>query len=170
MTKQQRVSFAAALLVVPMLTVLAIPAHAQGNLQISGTAEFDADDFCGDPPAGFESYVIFTLKLDGDFEGCLWTLAESGKVTNGNGYQERGQEVIEGCLNDSEVCGRFETTYQFTSKWEGEPFASEQINGRCQHPIQWGSGTDGLENVSGRLDFKDDVEEGDFDWVGHITL
>ena len=170
MTKQQRVGFAAALLIVPMLTVLAMSAHAQGSVQVSGTAEFDGSNTCGDPPAGFEAYTLFTLILDGDIEGCLWTLAESGKVTNGDTYQERGQEVIEGCLISGAACGMFETTYQFTSKWAGEPFASEQINGRCQHPIQWGSGTDGFENLSGRLDFKDDVEEGDFDWVGHLML
>jgi hypothetical protein len=153
------------------------PVSAQGNTQIAGTGVFDGGVNCGVPPAGFEDYIWFTLELDGDLVGCLDTLPEWGKVTNGNTYQERGREVIEACLDlDGDGCdpddpyGVFETTYHFTSKWAGVPFESAQINGRCQHPIVGGSGTDDFSGATGRLDFKDDVAEGDFDWKGHIGL
>jgi len=176
MTMQQRTTFAAALLILPMLTVLAMPASAQGNTQISGTAIGDTSGECPGAPMG--GFTDFTIVLEGDLLGCLYTEIGSGKFTPGNGYEERGREVIEACLDlngngmpdGAEPCGTFETTYHFTSKWEGEPFASPQINGRCQHPIVWGSGTDDFTGASGRLDFKDDVAEGDFDWKGHIKL
>ena len=153
------------------------PASAQGNTQISGTGVFDGGVNCGIPPAGYENYIWFTLELEGDLVGCLYTLPEWSKVTNGNTYQETGREVIEACLDlDHDGCdpddpyGIFETTYHFTSKWAGAPFESAQINGRCQHPIVKDSGTGDFSGVTGRLDFKDDVVEGDFDWTGHVGL
>ena len=73
MTKYQRMTLAKALLVVPMLVILAMPADAQGNMQISGTGVFDENEVCGDPPVGFENYTAFTIIFDGDLEGCLWT-------------------------------------------------------------------------------------------------
>ncbi len=154
-------------------------AGAKANTQISGTGVFDGGANCGGPPAGFEDYLYFTLELSGDFVGCLWTSDPLDyAITNGNTYQEWGREILEGCLDTNgngycdlnEPFGTFETSYHFTSKWAGAPFESAQINGRCQHPITNDSGTGDFAGASGRLDFKDDVEEGDFDWRGHIDL
>lgn len=155
-----------------------VTARANGNTQISGTGVFDGGTNCGDPPAGFADYYWFTLELAGDLVGCLYTLPLDGKVTKGNTYQEWGVEVVEACLDENgngscdlnEPFGMFETSYHFTSRWAGVPFESDQLNGRCQHPITVGSGTGDFAGVTGRLDFKDDVVEGDFDWRGHIDF
>jgi hypothetical protein len=39
---------------------------------------------------------------------------------------------------------------------------------RCQHPIVEGSGAGIYEGVSGRLDFKNDVEAGNYPYKGHL--
>jgi hypothetical protein len=39
---------------------------------------------------------------------------------------------------------------------------------RCQHPIVEGSGTGIYEGVSGRLDFRNDVEAGNYPYKGHL--
>ncbi len=177
MTKQQRLNLAAALLIVPTLTILAMPASAQGNIQISGTGvadTFPEPTACTDAPLGFED---FTIVLEGDLMGCLYTaIGTPFEFTPSNFYDERGREVIEACLdlNRDLACdgpsGTFETTYHFTSKWEGIPFFSQQLWGRCQHPIVWGRGTGIFTDATGRLDFRDDVIAMDFDWKGHIKL
>ena len=58
--------------------------------------------------------------------------------------------------------GMFSTTYRFTAKYEDCPNLVDEIFGRCQHPITAGSGTSNFEGVTGRLDFKDDIEAGNF--------
>ena len=149
-----------------------------GATQISGTGVFDGGTDCGEPPEGFEEYFWFTVELSGDLVGCLYTLPLEGKTTKANTYQEVGLEIIEACLdyNGNGSCdlnepyGTFETSYHFTSKWAGEPFLSAQLNGRCQHPITVGTGTGDFVGITGRLDFKDDVVEGDFDWRGHVDI
>jgi hypothetical protein len=45
-----------------------------------------------------------------------------------------------------------------------------EIHGRCQHPITAGSGTGAFAGVTGRLDFKDDVDKATFYYHGHLTL
>ncbi len=160
------------------------PASAKGNTQISGMGFADAlppSNVCDNAPLDFTD---FTIVLEGDLVGCLYTAVDWFQVSPNDDnpdrshvYQERGREVIEACLDlDGDGCdpgdpyGMFETTYHFTSKWAGAPFESAQINGRCQHPIVSGSGTDDFSGATGRLDFKDNVAEGDFDWRGHIDL
>ncbi len=69
-------------------------------------------------------------------------------------------------LNGGPV-GTFTTTYKFEAKFA--PDGSE-IHGRCQHPIVDGSGTGGFEGASGRLNFKDIVETGEYLYKGHIDV
>jgi hypothetical protein len=81
-------------------------------------------------------------------------------------YLETGQEIFVGSLDEGPV-GTFTTTYKFESKIA--PDGSE-IHGRCQHPIVDGGGTGGFEGASGQLNFKDDVETGEFLYKGHIDV
>ena len=176
MTKQRRLTLAVSILIMPILTAIAMPASAQGNIQISGRGI--ADTFpateCTNAPQGFED---FTIVLEGDLMGCLYTsIGTPFEFTPSNVYDERGSEIIEACLdlNRDFACdgdyGTFQTTYHFTSKWEGVPFFSQQIYGRCQHPIVQGMGTGIFAGATGQLNFRDDVIELDFDWKGHIKL
>jgi hypothetical protein len=66
--------------------------------------------------------------------------------------------------------GTFTTTYRFESKWDPDAATGVEVKGRCQHPITAGSGTDGFEGATGRLDFKDQVDTGQFFYRGHIKL
>ncbi|HZD52715.1 MAG TPA: hypothetical protein VE175_06680 [Woeseiaceae bacterium] len=167
---------AASVLIVPLLMTTAMPASAQGSIQISGTGRVDTfpPTECTNAPPGFED---FTVVLEGDLMGCLYTaVASPFEYTPSNVYDERGRESIEACLdlNRDLVCdgpsGTFQTNYYFISKWEGVPFFSEEIFGRCEHPIVWGLGTGLFSDATGRLKFRDDVIELDFDWKGHIKL
>ena len=81
-------------------------------------------------------------------------------------YQERGREIFVGSLDDGPV-GTFTTTYWFNSKWDPDVSTGSEVHGRCQHPIVKGSGTDGFEGVTGRVDFKDDVVAGNYPYRCH---
>ena len=46
-----------------------------------------------------------------------------------------------------------------------------EVRGRCQHPIVSGSGTGGFAGATGRLDFKDIIEDPiTYVYRGHIFL
>ena len=62
----------------------------------------------------------------------------------------------------------FTTTYKFESKWDPDVSTGPEVRGRCQHPIVTGSGTGGFAGATGRLDFKDVVEDGTYLYRGHI--
>ena len=66
--------------------------------------------------------------------------------------------------------GTFETTYRFEAKYEDPANLVGEIFGRCQHKIVKGSGTGNFEGVTGRIDFKDDVEAGDFPYRGSLRF
>ncbi len=71
------------------------------------------------------------------------------------------------------MSGTFWTTYRFEAKYEGCSdgfFEGAEIFGRCQHPIQDGSGEGVFAGVTGRLDFKDNVETGDLPYRGHLRF
>jgi len=141
------------------------PAAAKGpaNTQIGGVGTFDADVNCT------EIGDLYTIEMTGSLEGCWYTtVLDVVQETSSGIYQERGTETFIGCLVDGGValaCGSFDTTYHFTAKYA--PDGSE-IHGRCHHPIV--GGTDDFEGVTGRVDFKDDVVTGEFDYRGHIKL
>jgi hypothetical protein len=142
------------------LVFVAAPGNAAGNTQISGVGTFDADGECTEIPS------LFTLKMDGDLVGCWYTdTLEVVQTTPSGVYQERGTETFIGCLADGTTCGTFSTTYKFTAKYDAD---GNEIHGRCEHPIV--SGTGDFESITGRVDFKDDVETGEFNYRGHVKL
>jgi hypothetical protein len=158
-------------LVVGLLVALAAPAVAATN-QISGVGIFDTTGQCPDPPTGYDDFTSLPpLVMTGSLEGCWYTKIVTAKDngTSSGVYQERGEEVFVGSLDDGPE-GTFATTYKFTSKWDPDVSTGSEVRGRCQHPIVAGSGTDGFEAATGRVDFKDDVAAGEFLYRGHISL
>ncbi len=140
----------------------AAPEGANGATQISGVSTFDSEGDCPETS-------LYTLKMeegDGDLVGCWYTdTLEVVQETTSGVYQERGTETFVGCLADGTTCGTFSTTYKFTAKFAVD---GSEIHGRCQHPIVGGTGD--FEGVAGRVDFKDDVATGDFNYRGHLSL
>jgi len=145
------------------------PANAAGNTQISGSAYYDdaAGTECGTPPVGFADFAA--LVLHGDLEGCLYTDSVTSKDSPSGVYQETGHELIVASLNGGPV-GTFTTNYRFEGKYDPDVFTGVEVKGRCQHPLVAGSGTGGFAGATGRLDFKDDVENAIFYYRGHIEL
>jgi hypothetical protein len=152
------------------------PALAGGATQISGVAFFDDPDpldaACNDPEVvGADPPPNYALVMTGDLEGCLYTFVNPDTASSPSGtYRETGTETFVGSVFGSEEPGTFETTYRFEAKYEDVDNLAGEIFGRCQHPIVEGSGTGIFEGVTGRLDFKDDVETGTFLYRGHLQL
>ena len=112
----------------------------------------------------------FALLLTGDdLEGCLYVTPLISDCSPSGTYREEGTEYFVGTYNGE--YGTFRTNYKFEAKYEGcseEGFLGAEIFGRCQHPIEKGSGDGIFTGVTGRLDFKDDIEAGDFPYRGHL--
>ena len=148
---------------------LMAPAQAAGTTQISGSGYYDnaAGTVCGKAPAGFADFTPLVLR--GDLKGCLYTdIVTSNSLPSGV-YQETGRELVVASLNGGPV-GTFKTNYRFTGKYDPDVFTGIEVKGRCQHPLAAGSGTGGFTGATGRLDFKDDVDNAVFYYRGHITL
>ena len=158
-----------------MVGGLAAPASAtgEGNVQIRGVALFGGDPSC--------EFGLYMQPPDSGWglHGCLNLISYEGSQTPSGAYRETGTEQFEGDIvfvddaGNVQVMGSgtFDTEYGLTSKWEGEPFASFQYHGRCQHPIT--SGTGDFSGATGRVDFKDSIEDGvatSFPYKGHIKL
>jgi hypothetical protein len=140
------------------------PALAVGATQISGDARFAEEGECVDPD-GPGAGADYALVMTGALEGCLYTFVDPDAESSPSGtYRETGTETFVA----SDGSGTFETTYRFEAKYEDVDTLSGEIFGRCQHPIVEGSGTGIFLGVSGRLDFKDDVETGTFLYRGHL--
>ena len=137
------------------------PALAEGATQISGVGSFD--ESCDPESVKGANYAIL---MTGDLDGCLYTSIETAQSSPSGTYRETGTELFVG--STSEGAGTFETTYRFEAKYEDVNDPATEIFGRCQHPIVEGSGTGVFEGVSGILLFKDDIEEGNFPYRGHI--
>ena len=134
-----------------------------GAAQIGGSGTFDIEQEICDRGVAEELYP--PILMTGDLNGCWYTDSFTGSSHPSGTYQETGTETFVGCLADGTTCGTFGTTYRFEGKFA--PDGSE-IFGRCQHPIVSGSGTEGFEGVSGRVDFKDDVDAGLLRYRGHL--
>ncbi len=144
----------------------AAPAQAK-NVQIDGTASFDAAAgvTCPEAPREYKSYPA--LVMQGSLEGCWYTHIEHARTTKGNVYLEQGRELFIGRLDGGQV-GSFTTTYRFEAKLAAD---GTEVRGRCQHPIVRGSGTGGFAGATGRLNFKDIIgEEITYVYRGHISL
>ena len=164
-----------------LLVVMVTPVSAKnGATQIGGVGFIHAvgewTDECPDPGGDNSVFADFTLELvSGNLQGCWYQLIEEYQFSpNTDGsfvYHERGRELFVGYLFDDDGNnlghGTFETTYLFTGKFEDASFAVE-IHGRCQHPIVDGTGTGVFEGMTGRVDFKDNVETGELYYRGHL--
>jgi hypothetical protein len=168
--ERRRLTALATMLAALMTILLAVPASAsQGMTQISGEA-VPVDDCNGQTS-------LATLQLSGSLEGCWYlTSIEDSRWNPVSGiYQEVGTELFDGCYvraGEPDVCGTFATTFRFTAQFPPgpEPDFANEIHGRCQHPITAGTGTGDLTGITGRLDFKDDVDAGIFYYRGHLRL
>ena len=167
-TKIQRLALLSVLVVGLLVTALSAPASAAAT-QISGVGVYETAGECGPPPAGFDSYP--GLVVTGSLEGCVFTMALTFTLHEAPSgiYLETGREMFVGSLNGGPV-GSFETTYRFESKWDPDAATGVELKGRCQHPIVAGSGIGGFAGATGRLDFKDQVDTGEYFYRGHITL
>jgi hypothetical protein len=134
-----------------------------GATQISGIGYYAGSGECNDPEGEGSD---FGLIMTGDLEGCHYVFIETATCTAGGAYNETGTETFVGLYNGAP--GNFETTYRFTAKYEDCPTLTGEIVGRCQHPIVAGSGEGVFEGVTGRLDFQDDIETGNFPYRGHF--
>ena len=150
------------------LLALIIPssALAAGATQFSGVAFYSSPGQCSDPEGAGSSYSVV---MTGALQGCHYSFIETATCSPGGGYNETGYEVFVGTYNGQ--AGTFETTYRFTAKWVNcDP--SQEITGRCQHPLIDGSGTGVFEGMTGRLDMRDIVVPGvggvAFPYRGHF--
>jgi hypothetical protein len=141
-----------------------------GTDHVEGIGAFDGT--CPAPPVGYEEFEDYPpIRLTGSLEGCWYTDVETSKDngTPSGVYLETGREVFVGRVDGGRV-GLFETTYRFESRWEPDVSSGVEVHGRCQHPIVEGSGSGGLAGVTGRVDFKDVVEDGTYVYRGHLRL
>lgn len=140
-----------------------------GAQQISGVGVYAAPGECASPSGPAPSYAV---RMTGDLEGCLYGFIDEFDCSPSGTYREEGREFFVGTYNGQ--AGTFWTTYKFEGKFEGcaangAPLGLE-IFGRCQHPIVEDSGTGDFEGVTGRIDFKDDIEAGNFPYRGHLRF
>ncbi|CAN5137926.1 hypothetical protein BH20BAC1_BH20BAC1_25700 [soil metagenome] len=140
-----------------------------GATQISGVGFFAEADECNSPVGQGAAYAV---RMTGDLSGCLYVFVDEFACSPSGTYREQGREYFVGTYKGE--AGTFWTTYKFESKFEGcapdgSPLGAE-IFGRCQHPIVKGSGTGVFDGVTGRMDFKDDIEAGNFPYRGHLKF
>jgi len=150
---------AAAACVAAMMMAVPRPASAEEATRISGIGYF------GDPEDCPEEATL-VLFLTGDLEGHLCAFAETGVFTNSGTYVETGTELYV----DADGLGTFETTYRFEAKYAEIGNFDSEIFGRCQHVIVEGTGTGIFEGVTGRIDFKDDIDAGNFPYRGSLQF
>ena len=133
-----------------LLLALALPAGTaaggSGATVIRGTQL--AYGTCG--PNG-DGYL-----MTGALEGCWW-ITEFNPQSGDSSHNLRatGKEHFEGFIGSLE--GSFDTSYQYTAKFDGPWTSSAEIHGRCHHPIIAGSGTGDLAGITGQLSFTDVV-------------
>jgi len=142
--------------------------NASAATQVSGVGFIYADDPCDAVGQG----AAFALTLTGDLEGCDYFFIDEFECSPSGTYREKGRELFVGTYKGQS--GTFRTTYRFEGKYEGcpengEPLGAE-IFGRCQHPIVEGSGTGIFEGITGRFNFIDDIEAGNYPYKGHLKF
>jgi hypothetical protein len=139
-----------------------------GATQISGLGVYAETAECDSGAEGAD----FALLLTGDLEGCLYAFVDDYECSPSGTYREVGREYFVGTYNGE--FGTFWTDYRFTARFEGcsddGSYLGAEIFGRCQHPIRAGSGDGVFAGVTGRLDFKDNVETGEFPFRGHLKF
>jgi hypothetical protein len=138
-----------------------------GATQISGLGFFAETGECTSPQG-----ATFAITLTGDLAGCLYVFIDEFDCSPSGTYREKGREHFVGTYKGE--TGTFWTGYKFEGKYEGcsadGAALGAEIFGRCQHPIVDGSGEGVFEGVTGRMDFKDDIEAGNFPYRGHFRF
>jgi len=150
----------AAACVAAMLMAAPLTASAGKATQISGIGYFDVDDLGDSGSAGAD----FALIMTGDLEGFLYVFVETAEYTPSGTYKETGRELF------VSADGSFETTYRFEAKYEDPANLTGEIFGHCQHKIVEDSGMGAFGGVSGHIDFKDDIEAGNFPYRGSLQF
>ena len=138
----------------------------EGATQISGVGFYATAGECDAAGQG----AAYAIRMTGDLEGCLYAFIDDFECSPSGTYREEGRELFIGTYNGQS--GSFLTTYKFEAKYEdcdGGPLGAE-IFGRCQHPIVAGSGTGVFGGVSGQINFKDDIEAGNFPYRAHLRF
>jgi hypothetical protein len=154
------------MLMMGMLVALSQPANAAAT-QLSGVSFYAPAGACAAPPAGYWNYTDYPpIQMTGSLDGCWYTKVDTSALKPSGVYLETGREVFVGSL-DGGAEGMFATTYRFEGKFDA---GGAETFGRCQHPIVSGSGSGAFEGVSGRVDFKDIVETGEFVYRGHLKF
>ena len=139
-------------------------AQAQSLQQpISGIGYYAEPGQCTDAEGNGSSY---NLTMTGSLQGCHYVFIEYSKCLPNGVYMETGTETFVGSYGG--LFGSFRTTYRFEAKYEDCSTFAGEVVGRCQHPIIEGSGTGVFEGVTGRIDMKDNVEEVNFPYRGHL--
>jgi hypothetical protein len=140
--------------------------NSAGATQISGVGFYATTGECDYASQG----AAYAIRMTGNLQGCLYAFIDDFECSPSGTYREEGREFFVGTYNGQS--GTFWTTYKFEARYEdcdGGPLGAE-IFGRCQHPIVAGSGTGIFGGVTGRLDFKDDIEAGNFPYTGHLRF
>jgi hypothetical protein len=142
------------------------PPPAERAKQLSGIGYYAEPGVCTDPEGQGASYA---LTLTGSLSGCHYVFVETGQCSPGGAYYESGTEIFVGAYNGQP--GTFRTKYVFTAKYVDCPNLAGEVEGRCQHPFENGSGTGVFEGIKeARLDMRDDTSAGNFPYRGHILF
>jgi hypothetical protein len=137
-----------------------------GASQISGIGFYATSGECDYGSEG----AAYAIRMTGDLQGCLYAFIDEYECSPSGTYREEGREYFVGTYNGQS--GTFWTTYKFEARYEGcdgGPLGAE-IFGRCQHPIVAGSGTGVFNGVTGQINFKDDIEAGNFPYRGQLRF
>ena len=162
---KRRFTFLALTIVLAVSISVFFPTSSQAGeaVPIAGIGFFADPGECIDAEG---SGSDFALRMTGDLEGCLYVFVADWTCSPSGTYRETGTEIFVGDYNGQ--AGTFETTYLFTAKLGSCPDLATEIFGRCQHRIVRGTGIDDFEGVTGRVDFKDDIDAGNFPYTGHL--
>lgn len=142
--------------------------NSAGATQISGVGFYATANECDYESQG----AVYAIRMTGDLQGCLYAFIDKYECSPSGTYREEGREYFVGTYNGQP--GTFWTTYKFEARYEGcsengAPLGAE-IFGRCQHPIVAGSGTGVFNGVTGQINFKDDIEAGNFPYRGQLRF
>jgi hypothetical protein len=118
------------------------------------------------PPSPEGTITVLALTMTGSLKGCLYSYVLEAKTLPSGTYREKGIDIYVGSGEEGDN-GTFATTYLFTAKFDED---GNEVRGRCQHPITAGTGTGDFEGVSGRVDFKDNVDDLEFPYRGHLLF
>ena len=166
---KRRLTISATLTILALISVVFAapsPTAAGGAKQISGIAYFAEPGVCTDPEGQGASYA---LTMTGSLLGCHYVFVGTGQCSPGGGYYETGTETFVGTYNGQP--GTFRTNYVFTAKYVDCPNLVGEVEGRCQHPFENGTGTGVFEGIrEARLDMRDDTSAGNFPYRGHLLF